>query len=112
MYFVHWATYNCYNNNNNNEETRRGGGNGCHQKMSEVLWAVHGIPVSSNCREDSGPINDSAYEFFEILCRKINDWSGNSREVSFLFQRLSVIIQRFNSAPFRDTFTLHNDPDL
>jgi len=34
---------------------RRGGGNGCHQEMSEVLWAVHGIPVPSNCRGDSEP---------------------------------------------------------
>jgi len=52
------------------------------------------------------------YEFFEILDRKITDVSGDSREVSFLFQRLSVIIQRFNAALFRDTFTLHDDPDL
>jgi len=32
--------------------------------------------------------------------------------LSFLFQRLSVITQRFNAALFRDTLTLHDDPDL
>jgi len=30
--------------------TRRGDGNGWNQEMSEVLWAVHGIPVPSNRR--------------------------------------------------------------
>jgi len=50
--------------------------------------------------------------FIEILGRKITDVSGDSREVSFLFQRLSVITQRFKAALFCDTFTLHNDPDL
>jgi len=35
--------------------TRRGGRNGCHQDMSEVLWAIHGILVLSNRRRDSGP---------------------------------------------------------
>jgi len=59
-----------------------------------------------------GPMNDLAYEFFETHGRKITDVSGDSQEVSFLFQRLSVIIQRFNAALFRDTFTLHDDPDL
>jgi len=62
--------------------------------------------------ETLGPMNDLAYELFEILGRKITDVSGDSREVSFLFQRLSVIIQRFNAALFHDTFTLHDDPDL
>jgi len=42
-------------------------------------------------------MNDSAYEFFEILHHKITDVSGDSQEVSFLFQRLSVIIQRFKT---------------
>jgi len=58
-------------------------------------------------------MNDSAYEFLEILGRKITDVSGDRREVLFLFQTLSVIVQRFNAALFRDTFTLHDDdPDL
>jgi len=35
--------------------------------------------------ETLGPINDSAYEFFEMLSRKITEVSGDSREVSFLF---------------------------
>jgi len=79
------------------------------QKYSELCTAYLFLPFAV---ETLGPINDSAYEFLEILGRKITDVSGDGREVSFLFQRLSVIIQRFNAVLFRDTFTLHDDPDL
>jgi len=79
------------------------------QKYSELYTAYLFLPIAV---ETLGPMNDSAYEFFEILGRKITVVSGDSREVSFFFQRLSVIIQRFNAALFRDTLTLHDDPDL
>jgi len=61
------------------------------QKYSELSTAYKFLPIAVGTL---GPINDSAYEFFEMLGRKITDVSGDSREVSFLFQRLSVIIQR------------------
>ena len=39
--------------------------------------------------------------------------SGDSRETSFLFQRFSVLIQRFNSALITDSFCFSDeDPDL
>jgi len=79
------------------------------QKYSELSTAYLFLPITM---ETLGPMNDSAYEFFEILGRKITDVSGDSEEISFLFQRLSVIIQRFKAALFRDTFTLHDEPDL
>jgi len=71
------------------------------QKYSELSTAYLFLPIAV---ETLGPMNDSAYEFFEILGRKITDVSGDSREVSFLFHRLLVIIQRFNAALFSDTF--------
>jgi len=77
-----------------------------YQKYAELSTAYMFLPIAM---ETLGPMNDSAYESFEILGRKITDLSGDSRVVSFLFQRLSVIIQRFNAALFRDTFTLHDD---
>jgi len=79
------------------------------QKYSELSTAYLFLPI---VMETLCPKKDSAYEFFEMLGRKITDVSGDSREVSFLFQRLPVIIQRFNAALFRDTFTLHDDLDL
>jgi len=47
--------------------------------------------------ETLGPVNYSAYEFFEIFGRKITDVFGDSREASCLFQILSVIKQKFNT---------------
>ena len=62
--------------------------------------------------ETLGPMNESAYQYFEDLGRRIGDISGDSRETSFIYQRLSVTIQRFNAALYRDTFVLHDDSDL
>jgi len=45
-----------------------------------------------------GPMNESAYQFFDDLGRRIGDISGDSRESCFIYQQLSVIIQRFNVA--------------
>ena len=51
----------------------------------------------------------SAYHFFEDLGRKVSEVSGDSRERSFTFQRLSVTIQRLNAALFKESFTRHYD---
>jgi len=55
------------------------------QKYSELSTAYLFLLIAV---ETLGPMNDSAYEFFEIIGRKITAVSGDSREVSFLFQRL------------------------
>ena len=53
-----------------------------------------------------GPINGSAVSFLSGLGRRIADVSGESREgsLAFLFQRLSVLIQRFNAVLLHDCF--------
>jgi len=43
--------------------------------------------------ESLGPINTSGSVFLPKLSRKLADQSGDDREISFLFQRLSVLIQ-------------------
>jgi len=57
------------------------------QKYSALSLAYLFLPIAM---ETLGPMNDSAYEFFKILSRKITDVSGDSREVSFLFQRKKI----------------------
>jgi len=49
-----------------------------------------------------GPINDAAHDFLLNLGRKISVQSGNDREACFLFQRISVLIQRFNASLLHD----------
>jgi len=41
-----------------------------------------------------GPLNTSACQ---LLGRKIFSSSGDDREAAFLFQRVSVLVQRFNA---------------
>jgi len=61
--------------------------------------------------ETLGPINISGQIFFNELGRRISLVSGDKRETSFLFQRLSVVIQRFNAVAFRACFSDSADKD-
>jgi len=54
--------------------------------------------------ESLGPINTSDSNFLSKLGRKLCTQSGDDRETSFLFQRLSVLIQRFNVILLHDSF--------
>jgi len=55
--------------------------------------------------ETLGPLNQSSIAFFSELGRKIASSSGDNREPSFLFQRMSIIIQRFNSILLHNSFS-------
>lgn len=60
--------------------------------------------------ETLGPLNLSARQLFGVLGRKISEKSGDFRESSFLFQRLSVLVQRFNAVLLYDSMpTCHAD---
>ena len=37
--------------------------------------------------------------------------SGDDREVHFLFQHVSVVVQRFNSVMLHDSFCVEDQPD-
>jgi hypothetical protein len=61
--------------------------------------------------ETLGPINSSGRLLISELGRRISALTGEVRESSFLFQRLSVLVQRFNAVCFRGTFVLSPDSD-
>jgi len=54
--------------------------------------------------ESLGPINASGRIFLSKLGRKPATQSDDDREISFLFQRLSVLIQRYNAILLHDYF--------
>ena len=63
--------------------------------------------------ETLGPINDSAVDFLsELGGGRIGTASGEIRERQFLFQRLSVTIQRFNAILLHNSFVDRDDQDL
>jgi len=52
--------------------------------------------------ESLGPLNGSVVSFLSGLGQRITEVSGEDSEGSFLFQRLSVLIQRFNAVLLHD----------
>jgi len=55
--------------------------------------------------------SSSSSDFISALGHKISSVSGEERETSFLFQRLSVALQRFNAVLLYDSFVFQDDPD-
>ena len=61
--------------------------------------------------ESLGPMNSDARQFLSDLGRRISRSSGDDRETSFLFQRISVLLFRFNSVLLHDGFVLDDRPE-
>ena len=70
-------------------------------KYAEIAVRYHFFPLAF---ETFGPINQAGCEFLSSLGHRLSLVSDDPRETSFLFQRLSVSIQRFNSVCFCNSF--------
>jgi len=75
---------------------------------STVVCTVADSYVSGSAREAGTAAKTS---FLAELGHRITALSGDSREISFLFQRVSVFVQRFNSVLLRESFTSDSRPD-
>jgi len=63
--------------------------------------------------ESHGAFNASALSFLTTLGERLTGTSGDLREKSYLFQRLSVTVQRFNSVLINESFvSADEEPDL
>jgi hypothetical protein len=51
-----------------------------------------------------GPVNMACSEFIEEIVRKSHAMSGDSRYKVYLWQRLTIALQRYNAICFRGTF--------
>jgi hypothetical protein len=56
-----------------------------------------------------GTLNISAVVFLSNIGRTIGSITGNNNEITFLFLRLSVAIQRFSATLLRDSFVMPDD---
>jgi len=54
--------------------------------------------------ETMGPVGNEATEFLSALGKRLTARSDDPRESTFLFQRLSVLIQRYNAVAFKGSF--------
>ncbi len=59
--------------------------------------------------ETLGAFNSTGLNFLTDIGQRISALSGDARETSFLLQRISVAVQRYNSIIFRSSF--HPGPD-
>jgi len=72
------------------------------------------VPFPTDCGGITGTNarqHESARQFLVDLGRKITARSGEDREGSFLFQRISVLLHRFNSVLLHDSFVSVHCPD-
>jgi len=74
-----------------------------HQRVNlfRLLWSV----------ESHGPINRDALQFLIDLGKRLAETTRDVRASSFLFQLISVAVQRFNSVLLHDGFTDDDRPD-
>jgi hypothetical protein len=56
--------------------------------------------------ETLGPINNSALCFLSAIGQQTSFATLDSREADFLFQRITILIQRFDAICFSSTFTV------
>ena len=61
--------------------------------------------------ETFGPINHEGADFLSTLGGQIFSLTRDNREHSFLLQRISIAIQRFNAVCIRGTFVSASDCD-
>ena len=66
-------------------------------KYNVLAQSYHFIPVAF---ETLGPINSSGHLFIAELGRHLARTTGDMRETSYLYQRFSITIQRFNTVAF------------
>jgi hypothetical protein len=70
-------------------------------KYSQLLQTYDFVPIAC---ETMGPINSEGQQFLNELGHRMTKISGDPRECTFLYQRISVIIQRCNAIAFRGSF--------
>ena len=76
----------------------------CAGTVNNNSWILCLVVSSRFAVKSLGLINNSAKKFLGVLFQQISDISVDSRQVSILFQQLSVLIQRSNAVLLHDSF--------
>ena len=62
--------------------------------------------------ETLGPVYVKGLRFLDQIGDRLSAVTGDPRELSFLYQRLSVLVQRFNVIAFREPFISETDTEV
>ena len=79
-------------------ERRRQQQRGKELNTPEIIQSHHFVPIAI---ETLGPINMDGQRFLDSLDERLSSISGDPRETTFLYQRLSVLNQIFNAVAYR-----------
>ena len=71
------------------------------QKYASLSTRYTFVPVAF---ETLGPVNESGAVFINEIAQRTKSITSDQRERQFLWQRLSVALQRYNAICFRGTF--------
>ena len=71
-------------------------------KYTDLAKTHHFVPIAI---ETGGAWNELALEFITELGRRISGVTQVPRETQFIFQRLSISLQRGNAVAFKNTFS-------
>jgi len=77
-------------------------------KYSQLAQTYIFVPIAV---ETLGPMNKAGFQFLSELRRCISQESGDHRESAFIFQRLLITVQRFNTVAVQGTFATHTPPE-
>ena len=77
-------------------------------KYSSLPACYSFIPIAV---ENLGTLGTSAIDLLSDLGHRIGTITGNDNETAFLFQRVSVAIQRFNATLLHESFVMPDDSD-
>jgi len=75
-------------------------------KYSGLMRTHDFVPIAW---ETMGPVNEEGLSFISELGRRVSSVTGDPRECSFLYQRISIIIQKCNAISFRGSFFSDDD---
>ena len=78
------------------------------RKLDKYQDLARGYDVVPVALETMGPMNPEGAEFINGIGRHCSRLTGDQRETSFLWQRLSITLQRFNAVCFRGSFNLED----
>ena len=91
-------------------------GSGAQTVAERKVSKYAGLPAShvfvQIAIETLGPINEAGHSFLSELGRRLSTISDDPRESFLLFQRISILIQRFNEFAFRGTFDAETGHDV
>ena len=74
------------------------------RKLAKYASLSAAYLVQPTALETLGPINESAVEFLNHLGHRIAAFSSDDKERQFLYQRLSIALQRFNAILLHESF--------